>query len=85
MTWTTLALTIHADGTSEHQLAGASSFPRLWIYDNRGQLVAKTGFIDYDAWRRESFGIHTPWGAEDSAPTVGRKPCWHWSTSCRLA
>ena len=70
MTWTTLALTIHADGTSEHQLAGASSFPRHWIYDDRGQLVAKTGFIDYDAWWRESFGIHTPWGAEDSAPIV---------------
>jgi hypothetical protein len=70
MTWTTLALTIHADGTSEHRLAGASSFPRHWIYDHHGQLVAKSGFIDYDAWWRESFGTHTPWGAEDSAPIV---------------
>src|SRR4029077_7744357 len=26
--WTTLALTIRADGTSEYELAGASTFPR---------------------------------------------------------
>jgi hypothetical protein len=68
--WSTLALTIHADGTSEPHLVGASSFPRHWVYDHRGQLVAKTGFIDYDTWWREAFGAHTPWGAEDSAPIV---------------
>jgi hypothetical protein len=68
--WTTLALTIHADGTVEPRLVGASSFPRHWVYDHRGRLVAKSGFIDYDAWWREAFGAHTPWGAEDSAPIV---------------
>jgi hypothetical protein len=68
--WSTLALTIHADGTAEPRLVGASSFPRHWIYDHRGRLVAKTGFIDYDTWWREAFGEHTPWGAEDSAPIV---------------
>lgn len=68
--WSTLALTIHADGTAEPQLVGASSFPRHWIYNHRGRLVAKTGFIDYDTWWREAFGAHTPWGAEDSAPIV---------------
>ena len=68
--WTTVALTIHADGTSEQRLVGASSFPRHWLYDHQGRLVAKSGFIDYDAWWREAFGSHTPWGAEDSAPIV---------------
>jgi hypothetical protein len=68
--WTTLALTIHADGTTEQRLAGASSFPRHWVYDHSGRLVAKSGFIDYDTWWREAFGAHTPWGAEDSAPIV---------------
>jgi hypothetical protein len=68
--WTTLALTIHADGTAEPRLAGASPFPRHWVYDHSGRLVAKSGFIDYDAWWREAFGTHTPWGAEDSAPIV---------------
>jgi len=68
--WTTLALTIHADGTTEQQLTGASSFPRHWVYDHAGRLVAKSGFIDYDTWWREAFGVHTPWGDEDSAPIV---------------
>jgi hypothetical protein len=70
VTWTTLALTIHADGTAEPRLVGASSFPRHWIYDHHGRLVAKSGFIDHDTWWREAFGTHSPWGAEDSAPIV---------------
>jgi Cyclic nucleotide-binding domain len=68
--WTTLALTIHADGTVEQRLTGASSFPRHWVYDHTGRLVAKSGFIDYDSWWREAFGTHTPWGDEESAPIV---------------
>ena len=31
VTWSTLALTIHADGTVEPRLVGASSFPRHWV------------------------------------------------------
>ena len=41
--WTTLALTIHADGRSEHELLGASQFPRHWVYGDDGALVAKAG------------------------------------------
>jgi hypothetical protein len=70
VTWTTLALTIHADGSSEPRLVGASSFPRHWVYDHTGRLVAKSGFIDHDTWWREAYGTHSPWGAEDSAPIV---------------
>jgi hypothetical protein len=70
VTWTTLALTIHADGTSEQRLVGASSFPRHWVYDHTGRLVAKSGYIDHDTWWREAFGTHTPWGDEDSAPII---------------
>jgi Cyclic nucleotide-binding domain len=68
--WTTLALTLHVDGAAEPRLVGASSFPRHWVYDHTGRLVAKSGFINYDAWWREAFGTHTPWGEEDSAPIV---------------
>src|SRR5512132_1932500 len=64
--WTTLALTIHADGSSEHELVGASPFPRHWIYDKDGQLVQKSGTIDFGQWYRESHGDNTPWGSEDS-------------------
>src|SRR2546425_182929 len=68
--WTTLALTIHADGSSEHQVVGASPFPRHWIYDHTGVLVAKTGLIDFTGWLRGAFGRHTPWGEEESPALV---------------
>jgi hypothetical protein len=64
--WTTLALTIGTDGSSEHQLVGASTFPRHWIYDRDGNLDAKTGTIDFKAWYQGTHGERTPWGDEDS-------------------
>jgi hypothetical protein len=67
--WTTLALTINADGSSSSELVGASAFPRHWIYDDSGALVGKSGTIDFKAWFNDSFGEHTPWGNYDS-PTL---------------
>src|SRR5439155_13197104 len=64
--WTTLGLTIRADGSSDHELVGASSFPRHWVYDREGRLAHKAGTIDFKAWYREAHGEQTPWGAEDS-------------------
>jgi hypothetical protein len=64
--WTTLALTIRADGSSDHEVVGASPFPRHWIYDRDGKLVHKAGTIDFKKWYREAHGERTPWGAEDS-------------------
>jgi Cyclic nucleotide-binding domain len=68
--WTTLALTIRADGSSEHELAGASTFPRHWIYNRDGDLVEKTGTIDFKAWYRDAHGERTPWGDEESEAFV---------------
>ena len=68
--WTTLSLTIHADGAVEHEVVGASPFPRHWVYDDSGKLVAKTGLIDYKSWAREAWGKKTPWGDEDSSALV---------------
>jgi hypothetical protein len=68
--WTTLALTINADGTSSHELLGASPFPRHWIYDKEGRLVQKSGVIDFEKWFNDSFGDRTPWGAQDSPAVV---------------
>jgi hypothetical protein len=68
--WTTLALTINADGTSSHELVGASPFPRHWIYDRDGVLVQKTGLVDFTKWFNNSFGDRTPWGAQDSPAVV---------------
>ncbi len=64
--WTTLALTIRTDGSSDHELVGASTFPRHWIYDRDGNLVAKSGTIDFKAWYRVAHGERTPWGDEES-------------------
>jgi hypothetical protein len=68
--WTTLALTIHADGSVEHELAGASPFPRHWIYGNDGELAHKSGTVDFKTWYRESHTNRTPWGNEDSPAVV---------------
>jgi hypothetical protein len=64
--WTTLSLTLRADGTSEAALPGASRFPRHWVYDSTGALVRKTALADYHEWMAHSFGSRTPWGDEDS-------------------
>jgi hypothetical protein len=68
--WTTLALTINTDGSSAYELIGASPFPRHWIYDSSGTLVAKSGTIDFKTWFNDSFGQHTPWGDYDSPALV---------------
>jgi hypothetical protein len=68
--WTTLALTINADGTSSHELVGASPFPRHWIYDDGGRLVHKSATIDFGKWFNESFGDRTPWGDHNSPAVV---------------
>ena len=68
--WTTLTLIVYADGTAKHALAGASSFPRHWIYDAEGKLLEKSGTIDFDKWYRESHEQNTPWGSVDSPAVV---------------
>lgn len=68
--WTTLSLTIHADGSSEHHLVGASGFPRHWVYDASGTLSQKSGLMDFKDWYHRAFGKHSPWGDEDSPAVV---------------
>ena len=68
--WSTLALTIHIDGTSEYEMIGASTFPRHWFYDHGGKLVAKSGMTDFKEWYRRAFGKHTPWGDEESPAMI---------------
>ena len=70
LVWTTLSLTLYADGRAESALTGASRFPRHWVYDAAGQLSAKSGLTDFDDWYRKSFGHHTPWGDQDSPALV---------------
>lgn len=59
--WTTLALEIAADGTASFDVAGASPFPRHWIYDAAGALAAKSGVIDWATWTKEHDHTRSPW------------------------
>ena len=69
--WSTLSLTLRADGNADFELLGASPFPRHWVYDGEGRLALKTGMIDFAAWwSRDASADHTPWGDEDSPAFV---------------
>ena len=70
LVWTTLSLTLHADGTAEPAMTGASKFPRHWLYDVGGTLTHKSGLTDFSDWMAVSFGRHTPWGDQDSEALV---------------
>ncbi|MDP8992286.1 MAG: cyclic nucleotide-binding domain-containing protein, partial [Actinomycetota bacterium] len=70
LVWTTLQLTLHADGSAEHGLVGASSVPRHWVYDASGRLSHKSGLVDFKDWYHHAFGRHSPWGDEDSPAVV---------------
>ncbi|MDH3309017.1 MAG: cyclic nucleotide-binding domain-containing protein, partial [Acidimicrobiia bacterium] len=60
--WTTLALTLRADGTADFELIGASPFPRHWIHGPDGRVVQESGLVNYTTWSKEDWGDHTPWG-----------------------
>ena len=66
LAWTTLSLTLRADGTVRQEMTGASPFPRHWVYDSAGKLLSKSGVIDFNNWYRRAFGKHSPWGDRDS-------------------
>ena len=68
--WTTLALTIGTDGSASGELTGASPFPRHWVYNHEGQLVAKSGLANFRDWSHAKHDQPSPWGQEDSRPLV---------------
>jgi len=70
LVWTTLSLTLRADGSAQAAMTGASRFPRHWVYDDKGVLSHKSGLTDFRDWYAKSFGRHSPWGDEDSPALV---------------
>ena len=68
--WTSLALTVNADGSASYEVLGASPFPRHWLYGADDRLAHKTGLIDFKDWAARAVGKHTPWGDEDSPALV---------------
>jgi Cyclic nucleotide-binding domain len=70
LVWTTLTITLYADGRSEVGLAGASPFPRHWVYGPDGALTLKAGMTDFAGWMSQPSSRFTPWGDEDSPVVV---------------
>ena len=70
LAWSTLQVTLHADGRAEPELTGASPFPRHWLYGDDGKVIAKSGVIEFKKWYRKAFGKHSPWGDADSPALV---------------
>jgi hypothetical protein len=68
--WTTLALTLHPHGGSDVELAGASGFPRHWVYGADGVVTLKSGLTDQKKWMDHSFGDRTPWADRDREALV---------------
>jgi len=65
--WTTLALTLYADGSAGHELVGASAFPRHWIYGADGKLAGKSALVDFHTWYRTVGLSQSPWGGHEQA------------------
>ena len=68
--WTTIELTIRADGSCRQRLAGSSPFPRHWLYDDDGHLTEKAALTRAQLWLSTIYGTHTPWGGQDQVPVV---------------
>ncbi|MEP7055540.1 MAG: cyclic nucleotide-binding domain-containing protein [Actinomycetota bacterium] len=68
--WSTLTLTLYADGHSEMAMPGASPFPRHWVYGSTGELELKTGVADWESWLGQPSWHATPWGDQDSPALV---------------
>lgn len=65
LVWTTLELTLRADGTSSHRVVGASRFPRHWVYDGAGDLVEKVATTDSGTWLHAMTETENPWRGVD--------------------
>ncbi len=70
LVWTTLTLTLYADGRAEPGLGGASLFPRHWVYGGDDRLALKAGVTDQKEWMAQPSQLNTPWGDEDSPVLV---------------
>jgi hypothetical protein len=74
LAWSTIVLIVHADGTSESEIADASLFPRHYLYDAAGRLTHKTALIRYKDWLRRSEQENSPWaGVRRAVPIAGVK------------
>ena len=82
LVWTTLAVTLRPDGTSEVELAGASAFPRHWVYGPDGRVTLKSGLADQGALDGALLRGAHPVGGPRPAGPGGRRGESRWSAGC---
>ena len=70
LVWTTLRVTLYADGHTDVTMPGASHFPRHWVYGPEGDLTSKSALTTFNSWYRRAHGEHTPWGEEETPALV---------------
>ena len=68
--WTTLALEIDADGSTDLEVVGASPFPRHWVYGPDGSLALKSGVMDFAEWTRFHDHDRSPWHDVDRSAMI---------------
>jgi hypothetical protein len=71
--WTTLVLSLDSDGREDAWLLGASPFPRHFLYDHQGRLIAETTSTNFRTWFARHYGMATPWGGHDREPLALRE------------
>ncbi len=59
--WSTLAVTVRADGSSGPAMLATSPFPRHYLYDSDGRLTRKTGLMRHQPWLSGAEDDQTPW------------------------
>ena len=65
LVWTTLELTLRADGSSDARVIGASAFPRHWVYDAEDRLARKVAVTDPRSWLGDMTADENPWRGVD--------------------
>jgi hypothetical protein len=69
LAWTTIVLTLRADGTSTSEIGDASLFPRHYLYDTNRMLTHKSALIRYKEWLHRSELKDSPWeGVRQAIP-----------------
>jgi hypothetical protein len=75
LAWSTITLTVYLDGSSRCEIAGASAFPRHYLYDSAGKLTRKSALIRYRDWLRRSERERSPWaGFRQTVPVAEVRP-----------
>lgn len=67
MAWSTVSLTLRADGSSDVSLTAASPFPRHYLYDADGHLAHESAVIHFSDWIRQAGLADSPWGGGGDA------------------